>query len=411
MRRVIVVLLLASPAAAAEPAIPVTGREEARFASVDKLVMSFLDEHKLPGAAVAIARNGRVVYARGFGFADAEAKSPVQPDSLFRVASISKPVTAAAVLQLVGRGKLKLDELVFDVLQLKEPTGQEIAFDPRWKKVTIDHLLHHTGGWDRARAFDPMFASPKVVAELGVPPPASPDAIIQYMLRRPLQFDPGSEFAYSNFGYCLLGRVIEKRSGMGYEAYVREQVLKPLGIEGMQLGRTLFADRAKGEVRYHQPGAEPAKAIMGPEIGKPVPLPYGVWCVESMDSHGGWIGAAPDLAKFASAFEDPAKCKLLQKREAEEMFAPPAAPVSRTESGTLKNRYYACGWQVVSAGEGRFNYYHTGSLDGTSTILVHRHDGLSWAILFNSRGGKTPPAVLIDPLMHKAVDEVKDWPK
>ena len=87
----------------------------------------------------------------------------MEPTSLFRIASVSKPFTAAAVLQLVEHGKLKLDDKAFDVLQLQEPKG--VPFDERWKKVTILHLLHHTGGWNRDRkgGFDPMFISPRIV--------------------------------------------------------------------------------------------------------------------------------------------------------------------------------------------------------------------------------------------------------
>jgi N-acyl-D-amino-acid deacylase len=409
---VIAVFTLIPQVVVAAERVPSTGTEDPRFEPIDKLMTTFLEEHKLSGAAVAIARHGHVVYTRGFGYADLETKEPVQPGSLFRIASISKPITAAAVLQLVDQGKLKLDERVFDVLQLKTPSEPKVEFDARWKKVTIDHLLHHTGGWDRGKSFDPMFVSPKVVEELHVPAPASPDAIIRYMLRRPLQTEPGTEYAYSNFGYCLLGRVIEKRGGMGYEKYVKEKVLAPLGATHMQIGHSLLSGRVKNEVKYYTPNKEPtATAIMGPEIGKPVPWQYGGWCLESMDSHGGWIAPVADLARFASAFEDPARCKILSKAEVTRMFAPPAGTLGTKDDGTPKDRYYGCGWQVVRVGGGKFNYFHTGSLDGTSTILVHRHDGLSWAILFNSRAVKTAPSGLIDPLMHKAVNEVKEWPR
>jgi CubicO group peptidase (beta-lactamase class C family) len=96
---------------------------------------TFVHKNDLPGAALAVAKDGRVVYSRGFGFADREKKEPVRPNSLFRIASISKPITAAAILQLVERKKLKLDDKVFEVLELVEPNGAK--FDGRWKKVTI----------------------------------------------------------------------------------------------------------------------------------------------------------------------------------------------------------------------------------------------------------------------------------
>ena len=110
------------------------------------------------GAALAVTRNGKLVYTRGFGLADRDHAQSVQPNSLFRIASISKPVTAAAVLQLAERNKLTLDAKVVGLLELPAPN------DKRWNEITIDHLLHHTGGWDRSKSFDPMFRPIVIVA-------------------------------------------------------------------------------------------------------------------------------------------------------------------------------------------------------------------------------------------------------
>jgi N-acyl-D-amino-acid deacylase len=129
--------------------LPVTGRADPRLASFDRLMTRFMRKHRIPGAALAVAHNGRMVYARGFGFADRDDKQPVQPDSLFRIASVSKPLTAVAVLQLIERGHLKFDDPVFEILKLQRPARR---FDARWKKVTILHLLQHRGGWDRDKA-------------------------------------------------------------------------------------------------------------------------------------------------------------------------------------------------------------------------------------------------------------------
>src|SRR5262249_38714238 len=157
-------------------------------------------------------------------------REPVRPRSLFRIASVSKPITSAAVLQLVEQGKLGLDDRVVDLLDVRH-NGDPIApADPRLKRVTIRHLLQHRGGWDRDKSFDPMFRSVRIAREFGTRPPAGPELIIASMWKRPLDFDPGARSCYSNFGYCVLGRVIEKVSGISYEAYVREHILAPLGI-------------------------------------------------------------------------------------------------------------------------------------------------------------------------------------
>jgi N-acyl-D-amino-acid deacylase len=136
--------------------VPTTGRASPYLASFDRLLVGFLHERELPGAALAVARYGRLVYARGYGYADQETKEPVLPNSLFRIASVSKPLTAVAVLQLVERGRLRPDDSVFDVLQLEEPAENGVSFDECWRRVTILHLLQHRGGWDRDKSFDPM---------------------------------------------------------------------------------------------------------------------------------------------------------------------------------------------------------------------------------------------------------------
>src|SRR5207302_1075124 len=131
------------------------------------------------------------------------------------------------------------------------PDDPDAHFDERWKDVTISHLLHHRGGWDRDKSFDPMFHSGPIVRELKIDPPAGADAVVRYMLRRPLDFTPGARYVYCNFGYCLLGRVIEKVTGERYEDYVKKEVLAPLGIGRMRQGRTLLKDRAPDEVKYY----------------------------------------------------------------------------------------------------------------------------------------------------------------
>jgi CubicO group peptidase (beta-lactamase class C family) len=394
--------------------VEATGRGDPRLASFDRLMKQFLHEHELPGGALAVAHHGRLVYARGFGYADRAAQEPVQPSALFRIASISKPLTAVAVLQLVERGRVNLEDSVFQVLHLRKPGNSDGRFDPRWTTVTIRHLLQHRGGWDRDKSFDPMFHSPAIVEELHVTSPARANDIIRYMLRRPLDFDPGARDAYSNFGYCLLGRVIEKISGQSYEEYVRKEVLAPLGIRTMRLGATLPEKRARGEVKYHVPDKAKAPAVMGPRLGKPVPLPYGAWYLESMDAHGGWLASAPDLVRFISALDDPHNCKILKAKSLDILFARPPGAAGKDTNGKSRAAYYACGWMVRPIGNGgQANIWHSGSLDGTSTLLVRRHDGLAWAVLFNSRHSakKKEPAAAIDPLMHQAADVVKNWPR
>jgi len=130
----------------------VTGLVMPKLAAYDDPMTAFLREHDPPGAALAVTYLGRLVYARGFGHADLEEREPVRPASLFRIASLSKPVTAAAVMHLVEQGKLRLDDRVFPILNLPPQLGRRSRFDPRWHDITVRHCLQHTAGWDRDKS-------------------------------------------------------------------------------------------------------------------------------------------------------------------------------------------------------------------------------------------------------------------
>ena len=387
------------------------------LAAYDELMTSFLREHKPPGAALAVAYHGRLVYARGFGHADLEKREPVHPASLFRIASVSKPFTATAVMHLVERGKLKLDDRVLPLLKLKPYLEPGAQMDPRLHDIQVRHCLQHTAGWDRDKSFDPMGAATaeQVAKALKVRLPIHARQIIRYTLGKPLDFNPGTAYAYSNFGYCVLGRVIEAVAQMPYHEFVARIVLAPLGISRIQLGKNLFQDRAPGEVKYYDSAQRTGRAISGPEIGQPAPLPYGVECIETMDANGGWIASAVDLVRFATALDDPKRCLLLQEDSLLTQLAPPPGPVGHGPQGLPKVHYYACGWDVrpVARQPGKFTKWHGGGLAGSSTLLVCRADGIDWAALFNSDATQDGKAFasLIDPLLHKPADEIKHWPE
>jgi N-acyl-D-amino-acid deacylase len=403
--------LLANTSAGDRPKLvplPRTGPEDPDLAGFDIMMNRFMLDNEVPGAAVAVARDGWLVYSRGFGYADPTAKTLVMPRARFRIASISKPITAVAILRLVEMGKLKLDDHAFPLLQLDPPAGSEP--DPRLKEITIRQLLQHTAGFDRAQSFDPMFRPIVIAKRLNTAPPAGPEQVIRYMLGHKLDFNPGSRYAYSNFGYCVLGRVIEKVSGESYGMFVREQVLKPVHMTDTQLGKTL--ERAANEVTYVDRRGRTGRAVVGPEPGKQVPLPYGTWYLEAMDAHGGWISSAPDLVRFAAAFSVPDRCPVLKADSVRTMFARPDVRAGRDKNGQPGDSYYGCGWNVRMAENGRTTTWHNGALDGTATLLVRRADGLCWAVLFNVRDNPRGEYLskLIDPLMHQAADRIQRWP-
>ncbi|MFN0056437.1 MAG: serine hydrolase domain-containing protein [Planctomycetales bacterium] len=406
-----------SPAAdepTAMESLPLTGQSDPRLAPFDELLTMFVKEQRLPGAALAVSYQGRLVYSRGCGFGDKERTVAVQPQSLFRIASISKPITAVAILQLVDQSRLRLSDKVTAHVEFDPflPPGSRV--DPRLLEVTILQLLQHTAGWDRDASFvDPMFHPLEICRLLKVPPPAGIPQIMRYVFGRPLDFDPGARYAYSNFGYCLLGRVIESVTGLTYEVYVQRHVLAPLGITRMRIGRTLPEGRADGEVYYYVDENPTGPAVMGDKIGAQVPWQYGGWNLEAMDAHGGWIASAPDLVRFASAFDDRPSSPLLTSDAVNAMFARPPGLAGFQADGTPRDMYYGLGWFVRPKGSaGESNQWHTGSLDGTSTLLVRRHDRINWAILVNTRNtpNRQPPSAIIDGKLHEAADRVTEWP-
>jgi N-acyl-D-amino-acid deacylase len=251
----------------------------------------------------------------------------------------------------------------------------------------------------------------RIARELGTTPPVSAADVVRYTLGLRLDFDPGARFAYSNVGYLLLGRVIETASGMPYERYVKERVLAPVGVTTTQLGRALPENRPADEVRYYDAKRGTGVCLYPPRAGERVPFPDGAGNLEGYEAHGGWVASAVDLVRFAAAFDDPARSPLLGAAAAHAMWERPAGAAGHEADGSPKAAFYGLGWNVRPAGAG-VNAWHSGLISGTSTLLVRRHDGLSWAVLFNTdraADGKVLSGV-IDPLVHRAAAEVTAWP-
>jgi N-acyl-D-amino-acid deacylase len=378
-----------------------TGSASPLLKSVDAALLNFLQTNSIPGAAIAIGRSRMLLYARGFGVQDRLSGEKVSPKSLFRTASIAKTLTGVAIAQLFENNQLRRSDRLVKILALRQ------AKDQRWNEITIEHLLHHCAGFDRTISFDPMFHFREVARERKVPYPIPHSLLIDYMLDQPLDHEPGKKYAYSNFGYCLLGRVIEKVSGVSYEEYVQKQVWKPIGVSSAQIGRTRKQDRLRGEVVYHDSSDRKGSPVVKSDETL-VPYPYGVWDVEAMDSHGGWVASAPQLVRFASELDQSARSQLLNAKSIESVFSRPS--YLETEPSTQVG--YGYGWQVRQLTAGGINVWHTGRLDGTAALLVRRHDGFNWAALFNTHLTKDGKYIIdeLDPLMHQVVDQVKQWP-
>ena len=348
---------------------------EVDFSSVHAAVDAHMEKLGIPGGQIAIGRGNRILFSRALGLADESKKLPVQTQTLFRIASISKPLTAAAIFTFIEEGALSLDTKVLDVLKpnIFLPAGREA--DSRLKGITIRQLLQHTAGWDRDKSGDPMFQSAQIAKALGIAGPPTPSEVIREALGRSLDSAPGTRFVYSNFGYCILGRILEKLAAKPYEEIVRDRVLRPAGVTRARIGSTLT--QAEGETRYFmQDSSNNAKSVF-PELPGRVPWPYGGFCLETMDSHGGWLAAAEDIVRFATSLDDIGGRSPFKKRETfEAMIAPPP--------GVDQVRYYACGLSVRRRGKNAA-LSHDGSLPGSSTFFSLRADGFTWAAFFNMR--------------------------
>ena len=363
-----------------------TGPEVAELSVFDETMKDFMLSKKVSAGSLAITHHGKLVFARGYTWS--KPGSPVtEPTSLFRIASLSKPITSAGILKLVEENQLRLDDKVIDILPFGTPDGK--IPDPNLGKVTILHLLEHLGGWDRDESFDPMFADKKISKALGSPPPVTQADIITFMNGQPLQYGPGTKYAYSNYGYCLLGRVIEQKTGLSYENYIKRTVLSPLGITRMQIGHSNIEDRAPGEVTY-----ESKRESV-----------YGSFNLENMDSHGGWLASAPELARFAASFDNPGSNPILSAASIETIFSLPAT----IDRGKYKpgDYYYACGWCVRDYGNGRRNTWHAGSLPGCYTFMARWSNGVNCVVLFNKRGDGFEK---IDSILSKTANSVSTWP-
>ncbi|HEX6367520.1 MAG TPA: serine hydrolase domain-containing protein [Longimicrobium sp.] len=372
-----------SPPVTPPAEIPISGAAVPGMGSYDQTITDFMRKYAIPGGAVAVLRDGKLIYARGFGYADVENKTPVQPDALFRIASMSKPLTAAAIMKLVEEGKLELDDRVAPFIAHLTP-APGATVDPRWEQITIRHLLNHAGGWDRTRpngGFDPIDRPAIAAAAVNAPAPASAETLVRYMKGMPLDFNPGEKFAYSNFGYIILGRVIERVSGMPYEEYVRARVLQPVGANRTQQGKSRMRDALADEVRYYWPGMgvnAPLVPSVFPGEGM-VPLNYGGYHHEAGDASGAWVSSTIDLLRFLGGVDGRAdRPDILSPGLVAEMTSDGAAVCP---DGAC---YYGAGW-FVRPTQGDANWWHGGTLPGTTGMLVRTYHNFSLVGVFNTR--------------------------
>jgi N-acyl-D-amino-acid deacylase len=353
--------------------------------SYDSVIHGMMDTYGLPGMSVAVTKDGKLVLAKGYGSAETIGEPFVQPDSVFRIASQSTHLTAAAIFKLIEAGKLSLDDKAFTILKHLQPAPNE-TMNPALGAITIRHLLNHTAGWNTAVEGDPMFDATAIGQKVGVPGPATCPTTIRYMLSRPLTHTPGEAFSYSNFGYCVLGAVIETVSGTTYESYVKENLVTPIGATTMTPGRSLLADRAPDEVTYADyPGAASVPSVFDPT--QQVPFPYGGFHMEGLTADNGWVSSTVDVMRFQTRLDGRSTLgpRLLSVESVAAMITDPHVLVGTASGGTQPangSNWFGASWSVNT----NAHWWLESSLPGVSTLQVRAANGFGWTAVFNTRG-------------------------
>jgi CubicO group peptidase (beta-lactamase class C family) len=365
------------------------------FDTGESTINSFMKKWTIEGASVAISRNGRLVFAKGFGFADTAAKIITQPYSKFRIASISKLVTAVAIMKLQEDGKLSVNDKVFGPDGILNDSCYCHPKDRRAFSISVAHLLSHEGGWSQ-RWGDQMFMPLVVSQQMKVNLPVDTKTIIRFALNKKLHFTPGTGRSYSNLGYSILGLVIEKVSGLPYEDYCRKQILEPLGIYDMMLAKNLPSEKAPFEVTYYEPAGWPLKpSIYG--TGEMVPVRYGGNDIETLGGAGSWLATAPDLMRLLLAVDGFSTRPDFLSAESISFMT------------DMNNNFAPVGWKSTIING---IWTRTGSFSGTAGMMKRQPDGISWVVLLNSSAWNGPEIhSYIDRMMTRFISDVDEWPQ
>jgi CubicO group peptidase (beta-lactamase class C family) len=342
-----------------------------------RIAAAFRQQFSVPASSIAISRNGQFVYDQAVGMGDRQHMTQVQQSSLFRIAALTMPITSVTIFSLMEQGKLNLTDKVFGPSGILGNKYGKPPYKQYVTDITVDHLLTHTaGGWP-GDSTDPMMHNlswdqTKLITET--------------LANMPLANPPGSNWAFSNFGYCVLGRVIEQVTGQPYAAYVQANILAPCGISTMQIAANKESQRASNEVVYYgQYSEEPYKIN-----------------ITRMDSDGGWIASSTELVQFLNHVAGAPGIPALLKPATIQTMTTPAAAYPQ---GPAR---YARGWMV--SGNGAGNWWHNGSLPGTTTVMLRTATGMCWAALTNTR---TQPSDEIDTaisqMMWNMIRTVPAW--
>ena len=386
---------------ATSQALSATGPAVPALVSFDSAVEQFISKWQVPGATLAIVKDGRLVLARGYGLANRDTGRVLQPDALLRVASISKAITATAAMRLIQEGKLSLEEPVFAYL------GQTPA-DSRAAQITVRNLLEHEGGWDNAAARGELInrvGDINALSGTSNPPPDS--AVVRYLAQQQLDLAPSTRYVYSNTGFYLLGRVIEKAAGQSFEHYVRS-FYAGAGINRMRLAKGPLAQHHPDESRYHMPvGTAPVNSVY-PQFPGSFQQPDGGYTIDTYQGAGQWVLSVIDLARLMNAADGVSTKPDLISASTHALMIERPRSISTTAGS-----FHAKGWMVQPFSNGTTTMWYTGSLPGHRSYVTKYSNGVTWVVLFNLRPSDAQDAAFsgeISKLMGDAQAGITQWP-
>lgn len=360
--------------------------EAVRF---DKTVNAFIKKWDIVGASLAIMKDGNLIYSKGYGYANKERGEPMEVKHIMRIASVSKLITATAIMYLCDQGRLSLDSKVFGV---KGILNQFKGYtDSRIEKITIEQLLRHEAGFT-VRAGDPMFDA----ARMGIKQPISKSAMVKLTLKRGLGYTPGDRSRYSNVGYLILSQVVERLTVEPYEQFVKDSILAPIGCTDMHIGSASPQGRFANEVCYYEDGkAEPVVACNG--SGKLVSKSNGGNDIALLSGAGGWVCSPVELLRLIATIDHQSPHRNTLSRNS-------ILTMTRASKGESP-----IGWSNVDE---KGNWWRSGSMAGTSAMLRRQNNGYTWVFVTNTsswKGARFPR--IINSMMQNAFSKVTEWPE
>ncbi|MFI3293027.1 MAG: serine hydrolase domain-containing protein [Rikenellaceae bacterium] len=360
----------------------------------DRDIEKFMRRWEFTGVSFALMRNDSLIYAKGYGYADKERGEECDVKHRFRIASVSKLITATAIMKLVEEGRLSLGAQVFGENGI---FSDSIYLDLRSRhheKITVEHLLRHTSGFSESRG-DPGFANYMVARVLDKELPLTIDDIVLYATKTNIISAPGGRYDYSNMGYMILGEIVERVSGVSYESYVRDSIMAPIGCYDIYIGKNYSRDRASNEVKYYEvKEAEPVEAYDG--TGRMTMKSDGGNNVTLLGGAGGWVSSSVELLRFVASIDDKALYNTILTDE-----------TIRVMTDTRRNKH-PIGWASVS----KRDWLRSGSMAGTSALIKRQSDGYTWVFLVNNSAWIGPNITrYISSSISSAIAKVSDWPQ